>query len=259
MVNNNWFVRLNNELDVKMRLICFPYAGGGIATYQPWKTQLPENVELIAMHPPARGMRITEPPIKNMDELVTSLLPEFKALTDKPYILLGHSLGSRVAFEVVKSVAKKQWSMPSLLVASGSRAPHIPMDRPLTQHLSDEDFVNTLRELNGTPKEILDNQALMDIFLPMLRADFTMSENYLADESIVLPCNIKVLGGRQDRDVSEVQLKAWQKFSRSHVPVTLFDGDHFFIENCREKVLLELRITLEKLLFQQAVNSRFRA
>lgn len=34
------------------------------------------------------------------------------------------------------------------------------------------------RQLGGTPSEVLDNRELMDLFLPMLRADFKMVDDY---------------------------------------------------------------------------------
>lgn len=71
------------------------------------------------------------------------------------------------------------------LFISGSRIPSIPEPKPI-YHLPDEAFKRELGRFEGTPKEILENQELLDFFLPMLRADFTMDETYYDKAGVVL-------------------------------------------------------------------------
>ena len=55
----------------KLRLFCFPYAGGGVSTFVPWASDFADDdIELVAVQPPGKGSRIRETPHSNMAALV---------------------------------------------------------------------------------------------------------------------------------------------------------------------------------------------
>ncbi len=114
-MNSDWFVIPSPKVNPTLRLICFPYAGGSAANYQPWSIKLPDFVELVIVQPPGRASRLLEPAISTMPEMVDALLPFKKELTSCPYILLGHSLGSRVAFQFALDVIRLGERHPSTL------------------------------------------------------------------------------------------------------------------------------------------------
>src|SRR3954452_408264 len=86
------FIRPQPKLAPVARLICLPYAGGSAATYVPWAKSLPAQVELIALQPPGRGSRMNEAPHARMESLVAQLMDVFPRITERPYVLFGHSL-----------------------------------------------------------------------------------------------------------------------------------------------------------------------
>src|SRR5215471_749362 len=131
----DWFIRPQPKLAPAARLICLPYAGGSAATYVPWAKSLPPRVELIALQPPGRGSRMAESPHARMEALVAELMRAFPMLTDRPYVLFGHSLGSRVAFEVTLQCQLEGITLPVRLVASGSRAPYLAKSEPVIHDL----------------------------------------------------------------------------------------------------------------------------
>ncbi|WDE03340.1 thioesterase [Thalassomonas viridans] len=228
---SKWLVNPLPRPDADIRLICFPYAGGNAATYTPWTKQLGENVDLIAIQAPGRAARLFETPYDEMEPLVDELLPLIVPLLDKPVIFFGHSLGSRVAFELLTRLKARGLSLPVHFIASGSAGPQEKALRKPTYHLSDDEFKAELSDLNGTPKAVLENEELMSLFLPLLRADFKIAETYRYTSDITLDCPLTILGGEDDTDIPLSRLQTWQEFFSSPADIQMLSGDHFFIDN----------------------------
>src|SRR6478609_5908946 len=118
-----YFPRLNPLASI--RLICFSYAGGNPATYISWLPLLPEYVELAVIQLPGRGARIFEQPYQTMSSIVNAVFAELGKLSPKPYLLFGHSMGARVAYEVLLLLWRFKFPLPVHFIASGSGAPCI--------------------------------------------------------------------------------------------------------------------------------------
>ncbi|WDE13824.1 thioesterase II family protein [Thalassomonas haliotis] len=233
---SKWLVNPLPRPDADLRLICFPYAGGNAATFTPWIKQLSTNVELIAIQAPGRASRLFESPHNNMDELIAELLPLIPTLLDKPTIFYGHSLGSRVAFELMTRLKAQGLPLPVHFIASGSRGPQVKAKENTTYHLADDAFMTELENLNGTPKAVLENKELMELFLPLLRADFEIAETYQYNSKITFDCPLTVLGGEQDIQITREHLQGWQDFFALPADIQILPGDHFFIDSHPELV-----------------------
>ena len=97
-----------------------------------------------------------------------------------------------------------------------------------------------MRQLNGTTEEVLNNHELMELLIPILRADFAILETYTYADEAPLNCPISVFGGLQDKEVSIEQLEAWQAQTVNSFSLKMLPGDHFFI-NSSQTFLSELR------------------
>lgn len=244
MSGTDWFIRPQPKLGPSARLLCLPYAGGSAATYIPWSRSLPSAVELIALQPPGRGSRMAEAPHAQMAALVDELMSVFPKVTERPYVLFGHSLGSRVGFEVILQCQLRGLPLPVRFIASGSRAPHLPKREAPIHDLPDQQFVGQLRELQGTPEEILDNRELIEWLLPLLRADFRIADLHCAPRTS-LNCPLTVLAGTQDETVSPAEVEAWSDLTTAGCDINWVDGGHFFVERNREWVLEKVNAVLE--------------
>ncbi|RZM76729.1 thioesterase II family protein [Pseudoalteromonas rubra] len=245
-MNNKLFVIPKPNPNAKLRLFCFPYAGGSPAIFMPWSGELHPEVELVLLQFPGRGARMGEPAHIEMQHKVDELLAHQAFLTEKPYVLMGHSLGSRVIFEVTKHLVEQNAPLPLHLIASGSRAPHTGSSKAQTYHLPHDAFIEELYKLNGTPKELLEHKELMELLLPLLRADFQIAECYQA-QATALPCPITVFHGHDDIDISAEQLHGWQDLSEHKIDIHYFNGGHFFINQCRDEVLHTVNQVLGKI------------
>ncbi len=221
----------------RLRLFCFPHAGGGASLYRLWPQGLPEEVEVCAVQLPGREGRMQEAPFTRMTPLVQTLLPALQPYLDKPFALFGHSLGALICFQLARQLRRQVGLLPVHLFVAAWPAPHLPhLDQPLHQ-LPEAEFIRSLRRLQGTPELVLRNRDLLDIFLPLLRADFAVAETYTYAAEPPLACPITAFGGLQDRRVGRQPLEAWRQQTTAAFALRLFPGDHFFVQDNRPLLL----------------------
>ena len=231
-----WIRRHKPRPDAALRLFCLPYAGGGASIYRPWAEALPDWLEVCAVQLPGREERIAEPAYRQVGRLLPELVERLRPYLDRPVALFGHSMGAVIAYEVARALTL-EGRRPEHLIVSGQRAPFLPLERPTSYHLSDPDFQQRLRELNGTPAPILQEPELMKMVLPLLRCDFELSETYRRERAEPLDCPITALGGLEDAEVDPEAIDAWREVSRCPVDVRMLPGDHFFVHSRRADVL----------------------
>jgi surfactin synthase thioesterase subunit len=168
---------------------------------------------------------------------VATLADVLHPLTTLPYAFLGHSLGALMGFELARELARRRQTGPLRLFVSGCRAPQIPNPDPPRHGLPDAAFIAELRRLKGTPPELLNNADLMELTLPMLRADFALYETYTyaSDEPLNLP--ISAFAGQHDREVPPNDIAAWRAQARGTFVLRILPGDHFFLHSAQPAVL----------------------
>jgi medium-chain acyl-[acyl-carrier-protein] hydrolase len=218
------------------RLFCFPYAGGNSTIYRGWQAALGSGIEVISIEPPGRGKRFLEAPISDMRVLIDEIVKELHPLMTVPSIFFGHSNGALVCYELAHELRRRGMKTPSHLILSAKQPPHIVEDKVL-HNLPTAELLAELKILNGTPPEILDNAELMELVLPLLRADFSLGETYQHRTGPRLECQMTLLGGADDADLSIEELAEWGRYSVHDATVHTLNGDHFFIHSCRDEVL----------------------
>jgi medium-chain acyl-[acyl-carrier-protein] hydrolase len=220
------------------RLFFFPYAGGGPSVFTKWIIELPSYLEGYVAHYPGRGSRYQELPIRRFTTLVERLSQAIQPLLDKPFAFFGHSMGGLVAFELIKQLRENNLAQPTILFVSASEAPHLYDPYPPLHKLPDAEFLRALQEFNGTPPEVINHPDLMQLLLPMLRADFEAIENYhYAPYELPLDIPIIAFGGLEDPRVSQEHLEGWALHTNSRFESQYFAGDHFFIERGKESIM----------------------
>lgn len=238
-MHKNLFVIPKPVFNPRLRLFCFPYAGGSASAYIAWTELLPKDVEVVLLQPPGRGSRFSEVAHENMESFTSEIVAEQDFVTEIPYVFFGHSLGCRVAFEVAKELQSRGLLLPQHFVASGSRAPHLTQELEAIHSLPELEFVNKLKRLNGTPEEVLQNKELMQLMLPSLRTDFRIAELHVSNPQ-TLACPITIFYGTEDDNVVIEKLNAWQELSKFTINTFAFKGGHFFINEANNQVLTKL-------------------
>lgn len=229
--------------DAVTRLICFPWAGGGSIHYARWGSVLSSSIEVFAVKLPGRESRTKEPFFHNMqqivDEVVGVLLPVLK---DKPFALFGHSFGAFTSFAVANTLKTLYNLEPVHIFLSGASAPYSEMriSAPKRSSLSNEEFLKWMSSIGGTPPELLANPEVMKLFLPALKADLHIVENYWCNkpESPFLSCPVTCFDGKND---IPHDLQAWKSMTSGDFDIRMLGGSHFYLKDPEnEKILLDL-------------------
>ncbi|WP_449433743.1 thioesterase II family protein [Pseudomonas putida] len=231
-----------------LTLLCLPYSGASAMVYSRWRRKLPAWLQVRPVELPGRGARLAEPLHTDMQALARQLAVEQRLAACAPYALLGHSLGALLAFELAHELQALGCPPPVALFACGTAAPTRREGydgKNWREAKSDDELINELRELNGTPEEVLANAELMSLTLPILRADFLLCGRYAYRQRAQLRCPLHVLGGEHDR-ASEEQLRAWRSETLGDFSLDVFPGGHFFIHEHEDRVLDMLTASLEQ-------------
>jgi surfactin synthase thioesterase subunit len=227
---HNRYLPTDFVADPALRLFALPYAGGGAAGFYRWRPVMPEGVEILPIQLPGREARIGEPPIGNLRSLVTKIADAVVPLTDRRFVLLGHSMGAWLAFELAREFRRRGARMPCLLIAAASPAPHRPSGSEPMHQLPDDEFVaEMIRRFDGIPPAIRANSELLQLLLPAMRADVALLETYEYTDEPPLDTDVLALGGTEDRAVSATALADWRRHTSQRFSSRLLPGDHFFL------------------------------
>lgn len=232
----------------RLRLLCFPFAGGGASAYRSWGDALADSgIEVWPIQLPGRENRMGEPAADDLTALVTLLADEFgEQLSRFPYAFFGHSMGACIAYELTKELRRRGLQEPVRLIVSAHRAPHLPT-QGLTYHdLPREEFEDRLREYGGTPEELFEVPDLMDLLVPMMQKDFALFERHQWAVGDPVSCPVTVLGGLEDT-VSAGELSGWGEVTTGPFEVRMVQGDHFYLLKARDLTVRTVRELLESL------------
>jgi medium-chain acyl-[acyl-carrier-protein] hydrolase len=238
--------------NARLRVFCFPFAGGGASAFNAWADELPYDVrvqaELCAIQLPGRETNMKVPPYKSISPLLDALAPVIGRDQGMPFAFLGHSMGALISFELARQLRREGRPGPTHMVVAGHRAPQLPKRHSPIHDLPDQEIIASLRVFGGTPEGVLQNSELMDLFLPVLRADFAVCEDYAYASEEALTCSITALGGNDDGRVSHEELSAWRVQTSNSFSMHMFPGDHFFIQSAQVLVLRVLAQDLKQVL-----------
>lgn len=239
---NPWITCVKPIPTAAMRLICFPYAGGGASIFSQWSKALPPSVELWAIQLPGRETRLRETPYRRfsslLEDLAEVLLPH---LDEKPFAFFGHSLGALISFEMTRYLCRQAAAQPVHLFVSGRRPPHLPNSQLPLSHLPDDAFIRGVQQrYGGIPAIILQEPELLNLFLPILKADFELLESYHYVDDRPMNCSISAFGGNEDNQATELELTHWQHHTHQAFNLTMLPGSHFFIQSARIQLIQAL-------------------
>ncbi|HWS82717.1 MAG TPA: thioesterase domain-containing protein [Ktedonobacteraceae bacterium] len=243
---NSWIQYWQRKPQARVRLFCFPYAGGGASVFRTWSECLSQDIEVCPVQLPGREERLSERPFSDLPSLLGALVPALLPYLDIPYAFFGHSMGTLISFELARYLRQMKYSrMPVHLFVSGHSAPQIPDPDPPTYQLPEPEFIEALRQLKGTPEGLLENAEFVQLLLPLLRADFALCDTYKYIHRKPLPIPISACGGLQDPEVTHDGISAWRMQTSGpeeakNFRLRFFEGDHFFIHKEQAALLQAL-------------------
>ena len=151
--------------------------------------------------------------------------------------MFGHSLGALISYEFIQSIHNLYSLYPSHMIVSATKAPHLPFRMKHLSRLDDKILKEELKIYDGIDDSILNNDELLDLFLPIIKSDFSIYENYSFIKSESIPCHILALSGDQDSTVSQEEILAWSSYTSGKFEHLSLPGKHFFIKDHQKKIL----------------------
>lgn len=220
----------------RLRLVCLPYAGGGAAAFYRWQPHVSRGIELVPIRLPGREDRFGESPYYDLRVLAQDAAIAIEEIDDRPFALLGHSMGAIAALEIALELRRRNMRGPELLIVSASAAPHRTELRPSICNLPDDLFLGEIvSRYDGIPEAVRTHKELLKQMLPILRADVYMLEQYAPADEPPLDCDILAIAGSEDRWMSITDLQAWGKYTSGKFSARLFPGGHFFLFRDQEE------------------------
>lgn len=233
----------------KLKIFCFPYAGGSAAIYNAWNKQLKyEGLEFIPVELAGRGRRMQETLYANVADMVSDVLSKIEGELKGSYAFFGHSMGGMICYELYNLIREKGLPLPKHIFFSGRGAPSIERKEKKQYHLmSEEVFKKEVIDLGGTPPEFFNNPELLEIFLPLLKNDFKLAENApLHTNPNPLACDISVFIGT-DEDLTREQCDDWERHTHGKCTIHYMEGGHFFIHQKSESIIEHIQGALTQL------------
>ncbi|WP_165845501.1 thioesterase II family protein [Streptacidiphilus pinicola] len=227
---NLWLQTVTPRPAARLRLFCFHPAGAGPNFYRSWGERLPQDVEVVAVHLPGREGRFLEPPLSDYSPVVAELHAALRTALDRPYALFGHSMGALLAYGVAVAAARHGDPAPERLLLSGCGGPGTVQTKGGRAVWSDAELVADLREMGGTPEEVLAEPDLLKLILPVLRADYALCDSFHAAPPAgpLLDVPLTVLGGVDDH-YGPADLARWSAVTSGPTTQYAFPGGHFFL------------------------------
>jgi medium-chain acyl-[acyl-carrier-protein] hydrolase len=235
--SNKWFLFPRPNPAAALRLFCFHYAGGSAQFFHGWPGRLPSSVEMGAIQLPGRGHRLREPHIRRLAPLSRIIAQESLPYLDKPFVFFGHSLGALLCFETARSLRRENRRQPAHMFVSATEAPHRRSMEESLSGLPKSALVKKLREFGAAPEEALQNDELLDLMLPTIRADFELCETYTYQQESPLECPITIYGGLEDYEVEAERLAAWSEMTVGACEARMFPGGHFYLKSSQTTFL----------------------
>ena len=227
--------------DPRLRLLCFPYAGGCAASYRAWPAWVPPDVEVTAVRLPGRDGRTGEPFLRKVQDAAGQLGALLAGRQDKvPWIFVGHSLGAWLAYETVQWLLRHGEQAPDALVVMAASAPHLPRRYPPTHRLPDPALLERLGRLGALPQDPWRDLRFARLWLPRIRADLEMYDTYSPTGTEPLPCPLVALAGDADPVAPVEDVAQWRLHAGARWSLRVWPGGHFFVQEDAARILSEL-------------------
>lgn len=228
-MQSDWFVINTKREYAKIRLFCFPYAGGSAQVFHGWEKQLPEEVEVVSIQYPGRANRLQDSLIDDCASMVSSLGDAIRPLLDRPFVFLGYSMGALISFELANLLRERGVTNQLFHFLCAFKGAHLCRTDVKRYRLSDDDLKQELVKLGGLNAQLERDDDFMNFILPIIRSDFHLVDKYDGKLARKLRSNALVIYGSDDHSMTSEDAFQWKSLISGQVRFHEIRGSHFFI------------------------------
>lgn len=216
--------------DGVVRLLCAPGTGAGTGSFRGLVKSLPARIEVYVLQLPGREDRAFEQPHDDIGVVLDQLQEELSQLPRLPLVLLGHSTGAAIAWELARAAESAAPNAVEHLFVAACRPPAAGAPKVELHRLPGPELVEHLKQSGGLPSILAEDERLMHRFLPTIRADLKLAATVDWDTDQLMSCSVSALAGRSDELVSVADMSAWHAATTGRFDLRVFEGDHAFVE-----------------------------
>lgn len=219
-----------------MKLFFLPHAGGSASYYSHWRSHFNDDITFIPIEYSGRGTRVKEPLNDNITEMRDDIFSKYilpVAIDSENYLIFGHSLGAVIAWEIASQIQLLNIKLPICIIFSGRLAPNVSMSKKILNDLPSKELIEEIYRMGGIDTDIKENSEMLNYFLPIIRNDIKIVEEYQLNYSAYmnpLNANFIVLYGEKDIQTTN-SINEWSKLTNMKCEYYQFDGNHFFIND----------------------------
>ena len=245
-MNSKWLPYTNfedNQADEY--ILCLAHSGGSASVFSKWKSFMGQSVEVCPIQLPGRESRHNENFVYDFYTLVDEISSNVTPLINKPFSIFGHSLGGIIAYELALRFQSVFGSIFKRLFVSACLPPTKISPDPTFNDMPDDDFLNIIKEYEGTPKQITANNEVIRFFLPRLKADFILFGSYGGnEEKVSVP--ITAFVGNNDPLVPVCEIQNWKFLTSNDFSYYVMGDGHFYYLTSSEALCRNILSILEE-------------
>ena len=213
--------------------------------YADWGSLLPEDIGIYPLQLKCRGGRAEETPYNSLEEAVEEMsaaIAVLQEISPVPYILFGHSMGGTLSYSAELSLEKKGMQAEKIFVSAG--IPDISevcrRNNKRMSEMDDQEFISALLEYGGLDERTIRIKEFRQVFMPVLRSDFRIAENYIPSPENKLRCSVQGYYGSSDKIVGENYAEQWNDYITGRFSYSIMNGGHFFINQYKADVCTDI-------------------
>jgi len=228
----------------KIRLICFANAGGGPSMFRQWHSFLNDDVDVWAAAYPGRDTLSGELFAKTMSGLISYYISDLSIFSGAKIVFYGHSFGALVAYMLAMKLRDLGFLIDVLCVGA-RRSPMMP-PREKLKFYSDKKLIDQLSTFGGIPDILLEDDDMLNYFLPHIRNDLELNEETVSLSNAKLDMPIVAFSSPADLLVLPKEIRAWGECTHASFENISLSGGHFFIKNNERVFFDQMNKILEK-------------
>ena len=214
-----------------------PYAGGSAFAFAEWIPRLvaADEAAVVLRYP------VVDPTGAGpgLGALADAAAAAVLAVVDGPLVLVGHSLGGLVAYELALRLEPVR--PVHLLVVSAARPPgHARMTEDQVLAMTDDQWRDEVLAQGLIDEESAATPGMLDVVVPTLRANYLLLARNPPPTGRV-SCPLLVLGGTEDAGVPPELLGLWGDRTTARSARRMYSGGHFYYREQLPDVCREIR------------------